>query len=297
MRPNRRRKAEGGRRTIDPQFCIPHSKVRIPNSEFRILFARHGLTLIELMISILILSFTVAALGMMSRAVEISSEFNQGYGTATQHARVTLDRLDRAINQAYANGSWPGVWVTEDTVGSWNFPDTLVVWRPSGAAANPQGAPIVSELVLFCPNPSATNQLLEITVPGDSRTLPSPSNAATFKAFIDGLKTAAGASKVLLTDLVRTAVISGSAQPRAAARFVVTQSPTDAQMLTYPSVTWQNLPWPQGICSPTMGVRQVWVRTEIQLMPSGTWSVTNAAGEQAVPYFESSTFYYAVTKS
>jgi hypothetical protein len=259
-------------------------------------FPRRGLTLVELMLSVTILSFTVAALGMMSRAVEISSEYNQGYGTATQHARVTFDRLDRAINQAYSNSSWPGVWVTEDTVGTYNFPDTLVVWRPSGTPTNPQGAPVVSELVLFCPNPSATNQLLEITVPGDTRTLPSPSNTAAFKSFIDGLKTASGANTVLLTNLIYTAAISGSAQPRAAVRFVVTLSPTDAQLATYPSVTWQNLPWPQGICSPTMGLRQVWVRTELQLIPGGTWTVTNTAGQQAVPYFGSSSFCYAVTK-
>ena len=245
---------------------------RRPTSAFCLLpsaIHRRGLTLIELMISIMILSFTVAALGMMSRAVEISSEYNQGYGTATQHARVTLDRLDRAVNQAYANSSWAGVWVTEDAIGSWNFPETLVVWRPSGTPANPQGAPLVSELVLFCPNPLSTNQFLEITFPGDSRALPSASNAATFKAFVDGLKTAAGANKVLLTDLVRTAVISGSAQPRAAVRFVVTQSPTDAQMLTYPSVTWQNLPWPQGICSPTMGVRKCGCARKFNCCPRG----------------------------
>jgi hypothetical protein len=258
-------------------------------------FPRRGLTLVELMLSVTILSFTVAALGMMSRAVEISSEYNQGYGTATQHARVTFDRLDRATNQAYSNSSWPGVWVTEDTAGTYNFPDTLVVWRPSGTPTNPQGAPVVSELVLFCPNPSATNQLLEITLPGDSRTLPSPSNTATFKSFIDGLKTASGANTVLLTNLIHTATVSGFAQPRAAVRFVVTLSPTDAQMATYPSVQWENLPWPQGICSPTMGLRQVWVRTELQLMPGGTWTVTNTAGEQAVPYFGSSAFCYAVT--
>ena len=60
---------------------------RRPTSAFCLLpsaIHRRGLTLIELMISIMILSFTVAALGMMSRAVEISSEYNQGYGTATQ---------------------------------------------------------------------------------------------------------------------------------------------------------------------------------------------------------------------
>src|SRR5262249_47956882 len=153
--------------------------------------------------------------------VEISSEYNQGYGTATQHARVTLDRLDRAINQAYANNTYCGAWVTQTTAGSYSFPDTLIVWRPSGAAANPQGAPLASELEIFCPDPSAPSHLVEITVPTDGRTMPSPSGAAAFKTFIDGLKTASGANKVMLTDLLRTATISGLAQSQGAVRFVV----------------------------------------------------------------------------
>ncbi len=253
------------------------------------------MTLIELMISVTILSVTIAAVGVLARAVQISAEYNEGYGTATQHARVTLDRLDKAINQAYANKTYSGAWTTVDVISSFDFPDTLVVWRPSGTPANPTGAPLASELVLFCPDPAAPNKLLEITVPGDNRTMPSPSGAATFKTFIDGLKTAAGAAKAQLTDLVRTTPISGSANPRAAVRFVVTKNPTDSEMLWYPSVTWMNLPWPQSICGPATGLRQVWVRTELQLMPYGQWIATNAAAQQAVPYFGSSTFCYEMT--
>ena len=258
---------------------------------------RSGLSLIEMTIAIAILSYTVVALGMMARAVENASEYNLSYGTATQHARVALDRIDRAVDQASSNKTYPGVWVTEDNVGGYNFPDTLIVWRPSsGTPTNPQGAPLASELVIFCPDPAAPNWMLEITVPSDTRTIPLPSNTATFKSFIDGLKTENGVNQVQLTNLVHTATVSGAALPKAAMRFVVTLSPTDSQMLSFPSVTWMNLPWVQSICSPTTGLRQVWVRTELQLMPAGTWMMTNAAAQQPVPYFGSSSFCYEMTQ-
>ncbi len=45
----------------------------------------------------------VVALGMMARAVEISTEFNQGYGTAALHAQVAFDRISRAVSGASNN--------------------------------------------------------------------------------------------------------------------------------------------------------------------------------------------------
>lgn len=259
---------------------------------------RRGLTLIELTISVGILSFTIVALGMMARAVEIASEYNLGYGATAQHARVTFDRIDRAVNQAFSNQTYPGVWVTEDTIGNYNFPDTLIVWRPtSGTPTNPQGAPLASELVLFCPDPATPKRFLEITVPSDTRTMPSPSSTTTFKSFIDGLKTEAGVNQVLLSDLVYTATISGSALPKAAVRFVVTLNPTATEWSSYQSgaTTFANLPWAQCICSPNTGLRQVWVRTELQLIPAGKWDLTDAAAQQPAPFFGSSSFCYEMT--
>jgi hypothetical protein len=253
--------------------------------------------LIELMFAVTIMAVIVVALSMMFRAVEISSEYNQGYGTATQHARVTFDRLDRAINQAYANNSYCGAWVTQTTAGSYTFPDTLVVWRPGGTPANASGAPLASELDIFCPDPAATNQLVEITVPSDTRTMPSPSSTATFQSFINGLKTESGVNKVLLTNLMRTTAVTGSSQIFAAVRFVVQINPTASDWSSYQSgsTTFENLPWVQSICSPSTGLRQVWVRTELQLMPGGQWLVTNVAAQQGVPYFGSSSFCYEMT--
>ena len=257
---------------------------------------RGGFTLIELLLAIGILTMCLVALGMMARAVEISSEFNQGYGTAALHAQVTFDRISRAVTGTSSNANYAGTWVTQDTVGSWTFPDTLVVWRPSsGTPADPQGAPLANELVLFCPNPGVPNQLMEITVPADSRAVPSPSNASTFKSFIDGLKTESGVQKALLTDLMRTATDSANTL-RGCVRFVVTMNPSDAEISSYRSgtTTWANVPWAQGIWSPNVGMRQVWARTELQLMPAGTWLVTNSSAQQPVPFFGSAAYCYEV---
>ncbi len=240
--------------------------------------SRCGFTLIEMLLAIGVLTMCLVALGMMARAVEISSEFNQGYGTAALHAQVTFDRISRAVSGASSNANYAGTWVTQDTVGSWTFSDTLVVWHPaSGMPANPQGAPLANELVLFCPNPGVPNQLMEITTPADSRAVPSPANASTFKSFIDGLKTESGVQKTQLTDLMRTATDSANTL-RGCVRFVVTMNPSDTEISSYRSgtTTWANVPWVQGIWSPNVGMRQVWARTELQLMPAGTWVVTNS---------------------
>ncbi len=263
---------------------------------------RAGLTLVELLISITIITMTVGALGVMGRAVQIASEHNQSYGTATQHARVVLDRLARTVQQAHGNAAYAGAWVVEDVVGSYNFPDTLVVWHPATAAANPDGAPLASELKIFCPDPAAPGQLVEITVPGDSRAVPSPANAATFKTFIVGLKTAAGANKVQLTNLVRVASASASGnsttQQRGAVRFVVELNPSAAEWVSFEAGTtaWNDLSWPQGIAGPNSGMRHVWVRSEIQLLPAGDWHATGEAAKEPVPFFGSATFCYELQR-
>lgn len=255
-----------------------------------------GFTLIELLLAIGVLTMCIVALGMMARAVEISSEFNQGYGTAALHAQVAFDRIARAVTGASSNATYAGTWVTQDTVSSWTFPDTLVVWRPtSGTPANPDGAPLANELVVFCPNPSAPNQLVEITAPLDTRTVPLPSSTSTFKTFINGLKTGSGVQKTVLTDLMRTAADSSNAV-RGCVRFVVTLNPSDAEINSYGSgsTTWANVPWAQGIWSVNIGMRQVWMRSELQLMPAGNWLVTKSSAQQAVPFFGSAAYCYKV---
>jgi prepilin-type N-terminal cleavage/methylation domain-containing protein len=257
---------------------------------------RGGFTLIELLIAIGILTMTVA-LGMMARAVEISYEYNEGYGVAAQHARVALDRITKAVCGATHSSDYPGAWVTQDTLGSFTFPDTLVIWQPpSGTPVNSAGPPLANELLLICPDPSAANALVEITAPSDARTMPSPTtDAASFKTFIDSIKTESGIQKTQLTNLMRTAVPSGGAT-RGCLRFVATYNPTDAEISSYKAgtTTWSNLPWAQGFSSPNAGMRQIWIRTELQMMPPGVSLVTNASAKHTVPFFGSAAYYCKV---
>ena len=251
---------------------------------------RAGLTLLELVLAVAILTMSVVALGAMARAVQISNEYGEGYGTATQVARVALSRITQAVNDAYGVDSLPGAWALETTGTTGAYPDTLVIWRPDGAPVNPAGPPLARELVIFCPDPNDPNEFLEIKVPSDNTPVPSPTSIPAFQAFVNGLKASGSAQKVVLTDLLRTA------NGRGAVRFVVTLNPSAAQWTSFRNATasFSSLPWPQSILGPNAGLRQVWVRTELQMVPFGQWLVTNPSAQEVVPYFGSATFSYVL---
>lgn len=261
-----------------------------------------GLTLVELLIAIAIMSTLALALGSLAHGVQVASEYTEGYGTATQHARVVTERINRAVQQAYPSEDYPGVIVVPETIGSWRFPDTLVVWNPAnGAPASSAGPPRVSELKIFCPNPSMPNELLEITAATDTRSLPAATNTAAIKTMIDGLKTSASSKKIVLTDLLRTAPISGNTGPspdRAGVRFELELRPTASEWASYKAgtTTWANLSWPQNMSGASSALRHVWVRYELQLVPGVAWIAGDAAGAKATPFLGSATLRYELKK-
>ena len=102
-----------------------------------------------------IMVMVVGALGGLTRTVQQGFEYSEGYGVATQHARVVLDRIAQNVCQATANDQFPGCIVVAETVNSYRYPDTLVIWRPNGSAANPTGLPLYCELLIYCPNPAS----------------------------------------------------------------------------------------------------------------------------------------------
>jgi hypothetical protein len=247
------------------------------------------------------MAMVAAALAAASHGVQLANESSEGYSTAAQHARVAIERIRQSVEGATGNLNYPGLWVTQDTVGTWTYPNTLIVWQPTGTPANPAGPPLVQELTIFCPDPAAPNNLIQLTGPGDTRAVPT-TDATALKSFIDGLKTSSTASKIQLTSLLRIATPSGSptsgaqATPEAAVRFVVTMNPSAADWAGYSGGTtaWSNLPWPQGIFGSSKGIRQVWVRTELQLMPGGNWIDGNSAGEIPTPFLGSATLAYGI---
>ncbi len=256
--------------------------------------SRSGLTLLELLLAMSILVMLAGSLGALAQAVQSGAEFGEGHGGATQHARVALERITRTVSRATASNRFPGILVASTTVGTWRFPDTLVVWHPTASARNPKGLPCFDELVIYCPHPDHANQLVEIVVPegSDARTVPEVSDTATWLTELESLKRANLSNAVVLTDLLRTGVVSGSATVRGAVRFVERLRPSNTEWEAYQagSQSWKTLSWVQGIYGPRAGLRQAWVRIELQLVPA---TVSGGRREQeAIPFFGSATLYY-----
>jgi len=256
----------------------------------------HGMTLLELLFAMTILAMVVGTLAGLAHTAEQSFEYCEGYGIATQHAQVALDRITRTIYGAAANEQFPGCIVVAETINSWRYSDTLVVWHPSGVAANPSGLPQYCELVIYCPRPNYPNQLVEITAPGDTRTVPAVTDTATWLSQIAAIKTNSQSKIVTLTSLLRSCPIAstnGSAL-RGAVRFETRLRPSQDDWNNFKnnSVNWKDLPWVQGFYGWQMGQRQVWVRMEMQLIPQAPNGSANAANQVPVPFFGSASVYY-----
>lgn len=260
--------------------------------------APSGLTFIELMLAIAIMATVLGTLGAVGLGVQRSYEYTAGYGDAVQHARVTLERIIRTANQARANEQFPGFIVVPRFAAGVRLPDTLVVWRPAGEPVDPAGSPRFNELVVYCPDASAPNRLLELTVPGDSRVVPPVSDEAAWRSEIANMQTRNDAQRVVLTELVRTAMLNSGASPAlcGAVRFEQRSRPSDAELSQFRAgtVSWSSLTWPQGLFTPSSGVRQSWMRCEIQLMPGSGWVVNDPAARIALPFFGSAAVYYRV---
>lgn len=265
---------------------------------------RRGLTLLELMLALTISAIMVGSLSVLASATRQAAEFNQGQSDSIQHARVTLQRITRAVGDAYATENYPGVVVVDAIVGTYRYPDTVVIWRPAnGTPTNPAGPPLIKELVIFGPDINDPSQFVEVTCPTDSRTIQlneASLNTSTGRTLISSLKTATSSVKTVITTRVRTAATStGSNSMRAAIRFECELHPTAAEMTSFRggSTSWSNLSWPQSIYSSTFGLRQVWLRSELQLYDrdkstDGTLPATVAV----MPFFGSATNYYNLTK-
>ncbi len=262
-----------------------------------------GLTLVELLFAMAIMAMVVGALAGLSHTAELGFEYSEGYGVATQHAQVAMDRISRTIYGATANEQFPGCIVVAETVNSWRYSDTLVVWNPakasgnaSATAANPSGLPLYGELVIYCPHPTNPNQLVEITAPGDARTVPAITDTSTWLSQIAAIKTNAQSKIVTLTSLLRSCPIAsatGSAL-RGAVRFETRLWPSQDDWNNFKNnaVNWKDLPWVQGFYGWQTGQRQVWVRMELQLIPQAPNGSAYPANLVPVPYYGSASLYY-----
>lgn len=257
--------------------------------------------MIELMLASAIMSALVLALAVMSDAVQRGNEHAEGYTLSAQHARVVCDRIKRHVCTATANAAFPGLYVFSETVDGQHFPDTLVVWAPGGQAAQPDGLPLVSELVVYAPNPNAPHELLEITDRTNGSTAPSLTNQTGWRTLLRSLKTGTSSKKVLLTDLLRVVPVrpNDHSTRRGMVRFVHRLTPSEWQWMQYQGGVrrWSELDWSQSVCGANFGLRQSWVRFEMQLTPGAEVVANNAGAMPAMPFFGSGARYYPLQRA
>lgn len=260
------------------------------------------MSLVELLIALAIMGSMAAMVAGLSQAATSGWRFGQGHADATQHARVALERITRTVREAYASEEHPGCAISYTEVGSWRFPDTLVVWSPDGDPLNADGPPLVSECVIYCPDPADPHQLVEITAPSDSREIPLTSelNQASWQSELASIKNSPQSTKVVLTDLLRASESAIGSGQLGAIRFERELRPSNSEWEAYndepPSITWTQLSWPQDLYGTNHGTRQVWMRVELQLMPGSETIVKDPAGQQAVVFFDSASLMYTLSK-
>jgi len=256
---------------------------------------RCGLTLTELLIASTIMAILVAGMGSLVTAVHGTNAYCRGQAVAAQHARVTLDRIDRAMRQATASGEFPGCIVVTETIGGFDFPDTLVVWSPTANSATPAGLPRVNELALYCPDPLAPNALVEIRSPSNANACPAVADEAAWATLVAGIKASADSVQVQLTDRLRTANISGggTGDLRGCVRFAVLMTPSASQWSQYRGGTraWKDIAWPLDYYSTRTGMRRVACQSELQILPGDATD-----GQTAAPFFGSSTLTYELSR-
>jgi len=296
-----RSSASASSRVIESRFIestvIERSLSLRQRRQFRL--RRPGLSLVELLITSTILALIAGGLAALASTVQISNAHHYGRSLTLQHGRVTLQRIQRTLNQATANEQFPGFVRFADSVGGNDYPDTLVVWHPETTASAPDGLPLINELVTFCPDPKEPHKLLEIRVPADNRPAPPLSNRTAWGTELAAIKANSDATRVVLTDLLRLAVptnTSGSVYPlRAALRFEVLKRPSDTEWAEYKAGTrsWEKISWVQDIYGSQTGLRQSWCRIELQLRPG---EVDDHAMAAALPVLGSAVVYYELRK-
>jgi prepilin-type N-terminal cleavage/methylation domain-containing protein len=260
---------------------------------------RRGLSLVELLLSLAVVGILAAGVSTLAMGVRATSEYAQGTAEALQHGRVACERIERACSSAKATADYPGFGVLPTAVGSSLFPDTLIVWTPGATPANANGPPLVRELTIFTFDPSKPERLLEITVPGDNRAVPSMTDASGWASLISSIHSSSSAQKVQLTDLLRVGnASSNGSNLRGVIRFETRYLPTTTEWASYKggSTAWADLSWPLNLYGSQYGVRQAWCRIELQLVPRGLTRQGSDSAANAVPVFGSATLLSTLSK-
>ena len=266
----------------------------------KISIIHQGMTLIELMLACSIMAMAAVAIASLGTAAESAAAYENAHGEIAQQARMIAARISRAVETSVGNENFPGFIVISTMVDGELYPDALVVWNPDTDAANPDAMPLKKELVVFMPHPVHPNTLVELTMPHDSGAVPAIGDTSAWQNLLHSAQTGAAGVKTVLTRQLRVRTTDGGPlsqtydpQQRGAVRFESRQSPSDDQLEAYKdgNLDWDQLTWPQNIYSSETGLRQSWVRFEIQLVPD------NLPEAIAVPFFGSGAAYYDIERA
>jgi hypothetical protein len=154
--------------------------------------------------------------------------------------------------------------------------------------------PEVGELLVYTPDPDDAGRLVEIAFPGVTTQI--DFEDAGFEATVRTLIESADAEAVTLCDRIRaTQLPLASAPDLANVRFELALTPDEDELAAAAPGTddWMNLPWPQGIASSEIGVRQATLRVELQVEPRSIPVADSETKSTALPFFGSATYRYA----
>ncbi len=254
-----------------------------------------GMTLAEVMVAMSIMSVIALALVTLSSSTNQVTDYTTGQSDALQHGRVVCERIQRIVQESTFAEQHPGAVVVYDVIGSYRYPDTLLVWRPpSGTPANPAGPPLLREVLLYSPNPAKPNELIEYSNATDATPIPfdpATLNTSSWRTALASFKNNNATQKVVLTNLLRVAQPTGQTSSRGAVRFDSMVNPPTSDFTAYRAgtKTWKTLPWPTVSYDKTYGLRQLRVRTELQLITTGKPGTVDNVGLTALPIFGSTT--------
>lgn len=262
---------------------------------------RRGMTLAELLVATTIMTMIAGAMATLAVTVHTANDHTRGQIVSSQHARVALGRIEQALEKAVASEQFPACLVVSEQVGGQQLPQTLVVWSPPTTAANPAGLPLVSELVVFGPDPSHPQKLLEVRAPTDNSIAPATSDTGAWRTLTDQMLTSPTTDKIILLDRLRTAPLSGdwsdSLTPsdlRGVVRFRRVMAPTAQEWADYraSSLAWDEIAWPLDSYRSTSGTRVVVCQTEMQLVAGDMAAATTTA----IPFFGSASLSYELPR-
>ncbi len=253
---------------------------------------RSGLTLVELLVSVSIVTIVIGGMGAMAVTIGNASRHNRDQQLLLQHARVAMQRIENSIAQAHASEQFPGLMVFNSYAGSTRLPETLVIWAPQNLPADPAGLPRFSELIIYAPGIYTPDKLVEIRAENDHRIVPPVTNLSQWQTELDALRSAS--QPLVLTNRLRTANLPGFGN-FGVVRFNHQMRPdaTSWQQYKDGSVNWDSLAWPLDNAGNSYGVRQVWCSIEMQLTTEAGGADPTARSTTA--FFGSGAVNYGLT--